>query len=326
MHRFKINNNSDGVRSGRYFLHLQLPEHPLCYLLGHRPTVHRLPLSHARPGEADEYRWVECTRCLRRSDRQVPPAPQPVNYDGIAASTERRSGWSGRQLELSAELYLRKPARSMLGNNPSARLHIGGRGSETPYDAHLDLGVIAGYFSIGGGFGTRLAERLTGGKGRDIKAYLHGWHLYWKLWTTEDHNCPGWRDGRYQPWRCRDGNITVNLCDYLYGGSAKYSYEDVEGPTETEVALAEGSYPVTLKLQRQTLGRPRGPRTSSWCVDWSAPGGIPFRNHDWKGDCVYNSAVKVDGPIGWVAAAKEAIRADVLRDRERYDWRDRSAA
>jgi hypothetical protein len=321
MHYFKIENSKPGVRSGRYFLNLNLPEHPLCYLLGHRPTVYRLVFGRPHADGAAEYRWVECKRCLRRSTRQVPPSPQPVSYDGIAQDVDRRSGWNGHTLELHAELYARKPKKTMLGNHPSFRLHVGGRGSETPFDAHLDLGVLAGYFGFGG-TGVRLAEWLTRGKGRDLSCHVHGWALYWKLWTDEEHRCDKRRSGKYQPWRCRDGSITINLRDYLYGGPARYAYESIGEPRDGLLVMPEGEYVVGFQLQRQTLARPRGPRKSSCVAEWNSDAGIPIRNHEWKGDNVYASGVAIPAGLDdWLPAAVDGLRAQIERDRAHHEWR-----
>jgi len=321
VHYFKIENSAVGVRSGRYFLNLNLPEHPMCYLFGHRPTVHRLNFNRPHADGATEYRWVECKRCLRRSNRQVPPSPRPVNYEGIAADVERRSGWSGHTLELHAELYARKPNRGMLGNRPSVRVHVGGRGSETPYDWHVDLGVIAGYFGIGG-TGHRLAERITQGKSRDLSCHVHDWTLFWKLWADEDHTCDKRRAGKYQPWRCRDGNISVNLRDWVYGGPARYAYENIGDPRDGLLVMPDGEYVAAFQLQRQTLARPRGPRTVSYVAEWKSESGIPVRNHEWKGDCIYGSAVTIpEGLDDWLPAAVDGLRAKVERDRAHYEWR-----
>jgi hypothetical protein len=176
---------------------------------------------------------------------------------------------------------------------------------------HLTIAGTGVYLNTS--LGGRVAHRLTGGDGgRDVSANIHDGTLYWKLWAGE--NDPS-------------GSLSVNPLDYLYGGCRRYSYEDVAGPRIVLLVTTEGTeHSVELTLQRQTLARPRGPREQSWTVAWDCKDGIPVRDDGWKGDCFYGSAVHVDSDEAWVTAALDALRADVTRDREHYQWRPRETS
>lgn len=309
-----------------WFANLNLPDNPLCWLKGHTPSLHIHPLTHPNGRDGiTEYRWIECKVCGRRSTRQVPPSPTPINYEGILKSTDCRNGWQGRDAEFSAETVVRKPV-----SEASVRFHLGSRGSETPVDVHLTVAGTGIYLSTS--LFSRTADVITQSKGRELKLSLYDGSLCWKLWTDEDHSCSSDKmrrfGGKYRSWLCRDGSISVKPLDYLYGGSPKYSYTDVDGPKSVLLVTAEGTeHNVDLTLQRQRLSRPKGPYTESWIVKWESKEGIPVRHNDWKGDCFYSSAVKLPGDnkmpyLGdWVTEALDALRIRVTKDRNHYEWK-----
>jgi len=300
------------------FAHLSLPENPVCWLFGHTPFVYRLPLRHKRPDGETEYRWVECKVCGRRSTRHVPSSPKQINYKDFATDVDRRTGWQGRDVSFAAETVIRNPVPEA-----SARFHLGSRGSETPVDIHLSIAGTGIYLNTS--LGSRTADIITHSTGREVKLSLFEGSLYWKLWVDEDHSCSGSQmrrfGGKYRSWLCRSGSLSVRPMDYVYGGSPSYSYQDVEGPTTVLLVTSEGTeHNVDLTLQKQRLSRPKGPYTESWVVKWDCTEGIPVRDNDWKGDCFYGSAVKVDSENDWVNEALWALRADVTSYRQRYQW------
>ena len=160
----------DGSR--RHFASFDLPTHPLCWLRGHRAKAEVIESRFA------PWVLVTCRTCgIRHGDpymhrgrvdreaanasiaRQVEAARH--NARRYAAVRDGRDGYGHHRLELSLEL-----ARNGLRGR-GARLHIGDRWSETPFDGSIHGGSWSAYFSVGG-VGNRLAHRLSGGKKRDV--------------------------------------------------------------------------------------------------------------------------------------------------------------
>lgn len=379
MHTHSINYQADRPESDRYlfnrgyFLWAELPTNPVCWLLGHFPRVHVVEPS--RPGWGKGWGYIACRVCGNRHTRVRDYAMKefrpgetaterqarldeahdalmaayrdPVRRRAIERDTDRRSGWDVTKIEPHAQVVVSRPSAEF-----SLRLHVGGLGSETPWDAHATIAGTGVYAGLGG-IGGRLAQWISRGKGADLSAYLHDWTLRWKLWREEDSSGSRWRVNRrgqrvFQSWRSRDGWVSVNLRDHLHGGPLRYSYEDRDEQRTAFVVTTEGTeHMVDFQLQLQTRARPRGPRQHSVTAHWTCEEGIPVRNHEWKGDCTISSAVTIapevvrvreqrggevsllwdiDGRTGspkWLSAAVEALKAQITRDREHYEWNPR---
>lgn len=219
-------------------------------------------------------------------------------------------GGDGTRHRLRIQTILQKPRPEF-----SARLHVGGGWSETPFDTHLTILGSGVYLGIGAG--SKLAEKLSREtrhkyEGRDISIAIHDGSLWWKVWTHNNH----WESGEFAKWR--DSHTDINPLDRVLG-RRRYWYED-ESTALIAVAMPEGIYPVKATLQRQKFGRPKvKKRTESWVVDVDAPKGIPYRvDHSggWKGDRVYGFGVSLrEKRDDWTVDAKAAIEAWVLRQR-----------
>ncbi|MGH9004559.1 MAG: hypothetical protein ACRDYV_15655 [Acidimicrobiia bacterium] len=329
MHTHVVDHRGDRpgtVFSRTLYVHTGLPENPACWLLGHRPCMRRvtmpgIPVDDQGKGCSEaEHRWVECRWCARMCSRAVPPSGA-VNESGVLASVDRREGWATGRFDAHVQVHLQSPRPEL-----SVRLHAGTRGSETPWDVHMTVLGSGVYLGLGG-IGPRVAEWLSRGGatdgGRDLSLAVHGGRAWWRIWTSPH----SWTRGRFASWR--EASLSVNPLDYLLGGPARYSYEDISPPTSVQLLTAEGTeHEVTLTLQRQTLARRRGPRRMSWVAHWESPGeGIPVRNHAWKGDGILSSALDLpdathpEGP--WVQAALDELREQITRTRRHYDWRPR---
>lgn len=222
----------------------------------------------------------------------------------------------GRDFSLQAETILRKPSLEF-----SARFHVGGGWSETPFDGHLTILGSGIYWGVGAG--GKLAEWFTRRdkhryEGRDLKVSLYDGSLWWKLWTHDGH----WERGEFARWRDRSSDL--NLLNRLFG-RARYWYED-EATAAIAVQMPEGVYPVKATLQRQLFGRPKlKKRVQSWVVDVEAPKGIPERRDlsGWKGDRVYGFGVGLkERRQDWAVDAKAAIESWVLKQRADSGFRE----
>lgn len=209
---------------------------------------------------------------------------------------------------------------------PSVEIHLGGEGSETPFNAHLALPGIAIY--TGARFGRwsgKLASRLTHPRGerheyvgRSISAFLANGTVYWNIWAHDSL----WERDEFPAWR--HGSKSVNPLDYILGGPKRYAYTDVE-KAHIDLQLHDGVYPVTLKLQRRKFGRPRGRSEEGWSVDWGARRGIPShfdRSGGWKGDRTYGSGFDIPSDRDWVNDATERLRAWVYEQRAKTGFRE----
>lgn len=204
----------------------------------------------------------------------------------------------------------------------SARLHVGTRGSETPFDGHLTVLGTGIYWGVENG--GRLADWLTREErhkweGRDLQVAIHHRSLWLKAWVHPDT----WERDEFAKWR--SGSWPINPLDVLYG-QPRYWCEDVD-IAEIDIELPEGTYPVTATLQRQTFGRPKlSRRESKWTVDVEAPKGIPDRydkSGGWKGDRVYGFGVGLRSRRDdWPVDAKAAITAQILKDRADSGFRE----
>ncbi|MBF6358163.1 hypothetical protein IU449_27070 [Nocardia higoensis] len=216
---------------------------------------------------------------------------------------------SGRDLSAQLETVIKKPTPEF-----SARFHVGGGWSETPFDGHLTILGSGFYWGLGAGW--KLAERLTREKrhkyeGRDLQLSIHDGSLWLKAWVHGD----SWERGEFAKWRDRSFNL--NPLDRLYG-RPRYWFEDIE-TAAIAIRMPEAVYPVVAKLQRQTFGRPKSKkRVASWTVDVDAPKGIPYRADlsGWKGDRVHGFGVTLrERREDWTVDARAAIEAYILKHR-----------
>lgn len=280
---------------------------------------------------------------------------------GFEESISRREGWGtgSTQLSLEAIDYRRYKGGSQ---RVGFSIHLGNRHSETPIDLSAHAWWWGCYVTVGG-IGGRFAQWAGRGHKRDVmlETSRHGAgspELRWKLWYDDDHGSddqghracrskpvpwdrPNLRLGEkpkkhYRTWRClRDGSIDLNPLTALWGHRL-YSYTDVEVDPDVILEVGEfpgDNYPVTFTLQRQHRARAKGPswarrRTDEgFVVDWRAEKGIPFRNHEWKGDNTYASAVRL--PAGtrgrWKRVAHDLLVEDIKAQRRRYGYRPPAA-
>lgn len=209
------------------------------------------------------------------------------------------------------ETIVRKPRAEF-----SIKFHVGNAGSETPWDGHLNVLGSAFYWGISPG--RDLAQKLTSNKEqrydtRDIQFRLSENRAWIKLWAPSDR----WEYGKLPKWR--DGSFNTSLIEAIFGPK-RYTYKDLS-IARMEVDLPEGSYPVIVKVQEQTLARTKSKRVieKKLTLDVEAPKGIPiYVDHSggWKGDRVYGFGVGFkELRANWVQEAKNAITAWALAER-----------
>jgi len=254
-------------------------------------------------------------------------------------ATYRIAGNDLRRIEAQMEIARRKKPESF-----GFRFHLGDRGSETPFDGHIDLGWVAFFWGFNApGLGA-LCERIGQGHKRDLSLKIHGGQLWWKLWFDDDggadpyHRCDGWRRPKVWPWSAgpkkhrgwmclRDGNIPLHPLDALWG----HRYYDRENIETRTVLVPVGEFPgdeyqVTITLESVTRARRMGPRwarrrtDAGWGIDWTCEGGIPFRNHSWKGDESLAGGFGIDSRERWVQQAVTKLVEHTKRDRKRYGY------
>lgn len=276
------------------------------------------------------------------------------------SSVNRRAGWEVRQVTLHQQLVFpgRGRAASYTRRRVGFQLHLGNASSETPIDAHVNAGPLGAVYWTVGGIGGRFAELVGRGHKRDLALHFDAGtdggspQLEWKLWHDNDggsdetaHRCDPWRRPKVWPWSAgrrkarqwmclREGHLPLNPATAFWG-SPLYHYEDVDS---AQVVVPVGEFPgdtylADLKLQRQLRHRDHGPAWARkvqerWSVAWEVEGeGIPYRNHDWKGDGMSASAeslpedfVRVEGDRSWATLAVLSLveRTKGLRRRYRY--------
>jgi len=190
----------------------------------------------------------------------------------------------------------------------SVRFHVGGRWSETPFDGHLTVlgtGIYWG-FSTGG----KLAERITGGTGRELAIGAHHSHLWIKAWARSAGEAGVEREN----WR--EKSFRINPLD-VFLGPLRYVYDDVDTATRT-MQLFGRQHTIKLKLQHVTYGRAKGRKTLSWGVDWDARPGIPTDpdRGGWKDGLVYGSGFTISRRHGhWADEALARLTAWVYDQR-----------
>lgn len=219
------------------------------------------------------------------------------------------------------ETVLRKPQPEF-----SLRFHVGTAGSETPFDGHITILGSGLYWGVENG--RKFADWITREtkhkyEGRDLKLRVHHGTLYWNVWVHGSHQ----EKGEFARWR--DSSLNLNLYDHLYG-PRKYSYESV-ATADIDIALPEGSYPVTATVKKQILGRAGHPKKiQSIIVGVDAHTGIPNRfdpSGGYKGDRVYGFSIPFKCVVAsdWWIDAKAAITARILQDRANSGFRKAQA-
>jgi hypothetical protein len=217
------------------------------------------------------------------------------------------------------ETIVRKPQASF-----SARFHVGNAGSETPFDGHLTIFGSGLYWGISAG--SKLAQKLTTNPeneydGRDLSVRIDDERLWLKVWTPSDR----WKSGEFAKWR--NAVIPLNPFEWFLG-SKRYSYENLDQVSMVlRLPEDEETYPVTVTLQKCSLGRKKGKRRLiSYFLDVNAPKGIPDHydpSGGWKGDRVYGFSVAIKNPgSGWHIDAKNLIIANILQSRGNSGFRE----
>jgi hypothetical protein len=285
-----------------------------CRVLGHKPVVDGTDGFRGRPG----YRWVCCDRCGVRPEPQgsLDPAAwdsgDAVDLVGtLDGVMQPPGGWPERtEGVLGGQLVIGRKG----GCGISAK--VGNAGSEHTLAGHVAVPFLGALYLHTERFGTWLQRRLVpeGYESRVTEASVYDRHLSWRLWVLRD-------SGSRQGWRA--GYVKIDPRDILLG-EKRYSYETVGEPATVTVTLPEGdSYPVTVKLRRQSFGRPGGRKKLAWTADCRHDPGIPHRD-GWK-----------DGLVGWAVPvsddaveagrwAQEAAAACVVKVtglRIRYGWK-----
>lgn len=348
MHLWRSTNKEDGFRG---HLHFNLPMNPICWLFGHHAK--------ATIEGSERYRWlhVRCRTCDRRytepsyaarlSKEPLPSSEYKRLEEQRLTNAERdlkqwardrsgRTGYGEREVDLGWQLVWRRrnavQPRHRGWTHTGIGFSIGTRGSETPFDFDIGLGVIALFVTVGGIGGRAcqwLSARNGGHESREVQLRIHDWKLWWNIWTKKHE----W--SRSDGWR--HGTIDLHPKNHLYGGSPTYRYTDVEEPRSAFVhPPSGGSYLVEFQLRSWERRRPRGPVLAhGWDADWKCKEGIPTRRDDgWKGGSIYGSGVKLPersewplaphllgGMPDWLPIAVHALTEDIERDRTRAGYR-----
>lgn len=314
---------------------------PLCRLLGHRPVVdgtegHRGPNGHESPG----HRWVCCDRCGIRPDPQgsldhrqwnigdpypgpFKPAPRlhpaavkRLTDKGIPLPPDTPGVWPARRTTtIGGQLVLRWRTK-----DAGISLKVGNAGSEQVLAGHIEIPGIGALYWHTERHGTWIQRRLnpTGYESRVIEVRADHGRLSWKVWAPRD----SWTKGTP---RWQHGSITIDPRT-LTRGPVRHEFTDVGEPVMGTVRMPDGDdYEVRLKLRQVAVGRRRGRKSHHWCVDWFTHSGIPYRHHDWKGDEVLGSSVRVTQDAvdtgRWPLDACAAIADQVSKDRSRNRWK-----
>lgn len=311
----------------------------LCRLFSHRAVVDGTDAHQDQPPVL----WVACDRCGIRPDPQGHLDPEKwtrgQRYDGefltrdipvrvrkqLAArghmeSLRQPGAWPAQPTgTIGGELVIGK------GSAMSVSLKVGNAGSEQ---------VLSGGFGITGLFhlylhaedhGRRIQRWLnpTGYESKVIEARIHDRRLWTQLWARRNSS------SKSDPWWMH-GSVRLDPRDILLG-EVRNSWEDVGEPATATVRMPEGDeHEVVLKLQKWATGRKHGRKTFTWHADWSSKAGVPFRNHEYKGDCVYGSTVAVTAAgvdTGrWINEAAAAIAVQASQGRARYNYRAPASA
>jgi hypothetical protein len=233
-----------------------------------------------------------------------------------------------------------KKARTI---GPGFRIHLGDRGSETPFHWDILLGFFGVFFSMNTPKMGELFERVGRGHKRDISVRYHDGKIWWNLWYNDDqgydnyHQDHRWeipkfwpfRNRKFRSWAClRNGCIDINPLN-VWWGERYYEYKTLdEDVLLIEINQFRGDeYMVEFKVQEQLRGRRNGPKWArrktheGYTAEWWCKDGIPIRNEAWKGDNVYASAVSIPDPNDWRMDADDNLKAWVVDQREKYGYK-----
>jgi hypothetical protein len=259
----------------------------------------------------DRYHGPWATQPVNGLNRRSTQADRERGYTPPGPIEQRPRGVVGGQLILGP---------NALGGTVGFEVKVGNAGSEHTLAASLHAGWLGALYLHTEQHGTGLQRRLNpvGYESRLTGIRFDHGRLTWRLWSKRDSI--GRHDG--EPW-WQHHTLDLRLRDRLLG-PRRYSYTDMPGGQVARIVrMPEGDYLVRLQLQRCTLGRRRGRRTTSWSVDWTALGrGIPTKGPD-RGR-IYGSGVDVtDRAVHtgtWPAEAAAAVAAQITQDRTRYGW------
>lgn len=218
---------------------------------------------------------------------------------------------------------------------------IGTRGSETPWDFHLNF--LWWSIVIGFGMGGKFAHWINNGKWyASPKKIQNTWYSSSAQIGISDGSLYGRWDFREGKKRKRKMNmkkpnrtygkryfsVPINPVEILRG-PVRNTFENVV--TIDTVLILEGKfYPIRVVLQRVLTGRTKVDKSkhkSSWTLDVEALAGrgIPVYvdNGGWKGSEVYGWHVPINSGVreGWEVDAHNAIMASVLKMRADNHYR-----
>jgi hypothetical protein len=284
----------------------------LCRLRGHKPVVDGTEGFNGRPGA----RWVCCDRC---GIRPQPQGTLEAGAWGIGNRVElggALAGAAGQPGDWPASPEGTLGGQLVIGGHVTAGLSVkvGNKGSEHVLAANACIPYLGGLYLHTEGFGTWVQRRLNpvGYESKVISLHAHDGRAYWKPWADRDGGGRGWRDR----------SARVDPRDILLG-ERRYSYEDVTAAEPVTLLLPDGTgHQVTMRLQRQSLGRAKGRRRQSWVVDCECRDGIPDRHPGKGGLCgwavpVSNAAVEA-GMWQQEAAAASIVKVTEIRVRYGY--------
>lgn len=259
------------LHNSSYHAWFGVPDPIRCWLLGHKPEYLTTPVPRIR-----------CARCyaapaLRQYAIEFLASGREPSPEWIADTVESRSGWtSQRQGKASAQVVIPTKPRIKV----DLHLHIGGVGSETPWDGAINLAGAALYWSLG--INGRLAQKLhPRSKGaRDLRIAVdreesrYGrWIFRWSLWTDDWGRDTGLEEKAPAKWR--RGYKTLSVADKLWG---KVDVNrDVRDEKLVVVDLGdELTHLIRFELEWVVVGRPRQrahTKERYWDVKWTAESG-----------------------------------------------------
>lgn len=358
----------------RYFANFDLPLNPICWAFGHKARgVVKEWRFNIPPSLFIQCRWCDARyrnpdadiaslkdRSWTKEKAEAQEARRLEVFQRDPKMVERnasgRVGYAQNRLELSLELVDRRAAlqkmglRKLLLENLGFKFHVGDRSSETPFDGHVDLGVAAAYWSIGG-IGGRLAESIGRGQKRNLSLRLHGGQVWWELWHDDEggnadnvHKCDSWRQptlwpwslGRkkHRPWMClRRGNLQLNPADALWGTPTP---DRVKIGDEVTLPVPMGEFPgdtylMEVQRERWDWRRVHGPiwarkRSTQFHADWRSEKGVPVStDRDWKGNEVLASGVNLTEAEalgdGWQEVVIDKVVAHMKESRRRHGYK-----
>jgi len=149
---------------------------------------------------------------------------------------------------------------------------------------------------------------------REISWRVNDWAIWWSVWrdsSSWSSTVPYWRNGSF------------HIDDFVLG-KAKYSSR-VLSEQAVKIAMPEGSYDATVKIEERSWKRPRWFVKRIVGADVKIPAGIPFPgkgNNSW--DCGQDAVYGQSSQASTVEGAVAAVVESVLRSRRRYggsvDW------